>query len=211
MKRSFGEFGRGFALGLVVACVVPVAAGAQAPDQPALVPSRDVTVTYRLTGGNGGQTAEKMSIIYTKLGERVRLDYFHWMESKTPYTTLVFDRPANCDMAIMEERRSYVERDAAGVANPGIYLDKSMQFTRQGSASFAGTPCTEWSITAPGKPINWRNLCITDDGVPLRLAEAPPGTRALTAIEVSYGSPAESVFDAPADFTRLKTRPQPQR
>jgi hypothetical protein len=211
MKRSFCGFGRRYALGVVVACALPVGARAQAPEQPALVPSRDVTVTYRLTGGNGGQTAEKMSITYTKLGDRVRLDYYHWMESKTPYTTLVFDRPANRDIAIMEERRSYVERDAAGLANPGIYLDKSMQFTREGSASFAGTPCTEWSITAPGKPTIWRNLCITDDGVPLRLAEAPPGTRALTAIEVSYGSPAESVFDAPADFTRLKARTPPQR
>ena len=212
MQRSFWG-GSGLAVGaaLAIACCVPLGVSAQTPEQPVLAPTRDVTVTYRLTGGNTAKVAEKMSITFTKQGERVRLDYFHWVESKTPYTSLVFDRPANRDIAVMEERRGYVERDTVGLANPASYLNKSMQFTRLGTVTVAGTACTDWRVKAEEKASDGRTVCVTEDGVLLRLVAAPPGDQALTATEVSYGSPPDSIFEAPADFTRLKQRTPQQR
>lgn len=194
-----------------ICCGLPLVALAQTLEQPLLAPMRDVTVSYRMTGGSINKVAEKMSTTFTLNGERVRIDYFHWMESKTPYTSLVFDRPANRDIAIMEERRGYVERDTVGLSNPALYLDKTMQFTRVGSATVAGTACTDWTVKARDKANDGRTVCITDDGVLLRLVAPPPGNQALTAIEVKYGSPPESIFEVPADFTRLKPRTPAQR
>ena len=67
MQRKFrGGSGLGIGAALAIACCVPLGVSAKTPEQPVLAPTRDVTVTYRLTGGNTAKVAEKMSITFTK-------------------------------------------------------------------------------------------------------------------------------------------------
>ncbi|MEJ0020013.1 MAG: hypothetical protein WDN25_26390 [Acetobacteraceae bacterium] len=190
----------------MLACVgMPQGARGQAPDQPALLPSRDVTVTYRIDGvGLGG--AHKVQIAYTQGGARTRMDYYRWVEATVPFMALVYDRPANRAIAIMHERRSFVERRAADSRNPGAFLRPEMGFTRLGSATVADTPCTEWKLRLPGKPEDNGTACVTADGIVLRLLPAKAGQASMTAIAIADGAATTTAFAAPDGYTRETRR-----
>src|SRR5271166_2015594 len=73
----------------------PSGAYAQQADRPRFIPTDDVAVIYQLDGIGGADGPRKMQITYAEGGERVRIDYFRWLEAKYPYLALIFDRPAN--------------------------------------------------------------------------------------------------------------------
>lgn len=194
------------ATSVVVLLSIPASAGqAQPAESPIMLPTRDVVVSYRIDNRPSG-AAQKLEVAYSRSGERIRIDYFHWVESKSAYQSVVFDRPDNRIILVILESKAYIESPIGDSTNPGAFLKPGMRFTREGTATVANTPCTEWRTRQPDRNDDLGVACVAADGVVLRLAAARPTEPSLTALQVEYVSRPDTLFDAPAGFTRI-TRP----
>lgn len=178
-------------------------ATAQQPDHPAMLPTRDVTVTYRVDGVDLSG-AHKMQITYTRSGVRTRIDYFHWVEAKYPFVSLIFDRPANRSVMVMPEQKGYTLTTIGDTPNRAALLKPWMEFERKYESSIAKTSCTQWEIRRADRSDYLGGACVTNDGVVLHLTSNAPGDTPLTAISVSYGQAPEGFFLPPGEYTRLK-------
>jgi hypothetical protein len=189
---------------ILLLCPAMTAWGQQA-DHPFPLPKSEVAVTYRIDKGPA-DAPRKLQITYSDAGERVRLDYFRWVEAKVPYLTKIFDRPANRLITIYPERKAYIERAIADAGNPGTFFRENTIFRRLGNSVIANAQCTEWGVEVPGKGEPGDTACVTDDGIALRIASASPAFASLTAIAIHYASTPQSFFDPPAGF-RHETTP----
>ena len=176
-----------------------ISAWGQEVDHPLPLPKSEVAVVYRIDKGPT-DGAHKLRLMYSDVGERVRVDYFRWVEAQVPYRTSIFDRPADRLITIYPERKTYTERAIGDAGNPGRFFGENTIFTRRGNSVIANARCTEWGVQIPGKGEN--TVCVTDDGIALRIPSASPAFASLTAITISYGSPPEGFFDPPAGFRR---------
>ncbi len=176
---------------------------ARAQDKPVFLPSKAVAVVYRVAGGDMGQGAQKVQMTYAAGGQRMRMDYFRWVEAKYPFAALIVDRAADKVLAINGEARSYIERSAAGLKTPDMWFSgPQMHYTRGGIATIAGKSCSDWTIKSEEKNDPSGTVCITADGIILRILRAGASTPAMIALAVVYGTPPDDIFSAPADFTR---------
>ena len=187
--------------GVVALTWAAALAAAQGPDRPLTLPTGDVAVVYRFEGV-GEDIPHKLLVTYTGQGERVRIDYFRFFEAKSPYLSLIFDRPANRVISLHPESRSYLDRPIGTAANPGAMLPLDADFTRLGQAVVAHAQCIDWMVTNRDKPEDRATACVTEDGIMLRLASTKPKVVTLTATEIHYGPPAAGLFDLPPKFTR---------
>ena len=147
------------------------------------------------------RSPRKLQITYSDVGERVRVDYFRWVEAKVPYLTRIFDHPANRLITIYPERKMYAERAIGDAGNLGTFFRENTVFRRLGNSVIANAQCTEWGVDVPGgEPGD--TACVTDDGIALRIASASPSFVSLTAIAIHYGSPPQGFFDPPGGFRR---------
>ena len=178
-----------------------ISAWGQQADHPLSLPKGEVAVIYRLDKGPT-DGPHKLQLTYSDAGERVRADYFRWIEAKVPYLTRIFDRPADRLITIEPERKTYTERAIGNAGNPGTFFRENTIFTRLGNSVIANARCTEWGVQVPGKGEPGDTACVTDDGIALRIASASPAFATLTAITIRYGSPPEGFFDPPAGFRR---------
>jgi hypothetical protein len=186
-------------------CATP-RAWAQLPDHPLLLPKNDVAVVYQLDKVplNG---PHKMTVTYTEAGERVRVDFFRWIEAKHPYQSTIFDRRADRLITVQPERRAYLAVGIGSADNPGEFIKANMSaryLKPQGTTTVAHASCTEWVIDAHGKDNDGDTACFTDDGVLLRLASKRPSIPSLTAIDIHYGAPPDGTFDPPTGFRNEK-------
>jgi hypothetical protein len=181
-------------------CAATSAWGQQA-DHPLPLPKSEVAVIYRVDNGPA-DTPRKLQITYSDVGERVRVDYFRWVEAKVPYLTRIFDHPANRLITIYPERKTYAERAIGDAGNLGTFFRENTIFRRLGNSVIANAQCTEWGVEVPGKGEPGDAACVTDDGIALRIASASPSFVSLTAIAIHYGSPPQSFFDPPVGFRR---------
>jgi len=109
-------------LGLLVALTAILssarAAWAQQAEMPVLLPKSDVAVIYRFDRA-GLQDYHKWQITYGDGNQRVRFDYFRWVEAKYPFLTVIYDRPANRFITIHPENKTYSERPIGNAGNRG--------------------------------------------------------------------------------------------
>jgi hypothetical protein len=179
-----------------------VSAWGQQPDHPLPLPKSEVAVTYRIDKGpTNADAPRKLQLTYSDAGERVRVDYFRWVEAKVPYLTRIFDRPADRLITIYFERKAYTESAIGDAGNLGAFFKEYAIFTRLGNIVIANARCTEWGVRAPMGE-SGDTACVTDDGIALRVAKANPAFPTLTAITIHYGSPPEGFFDPPAGLRR---------
>ena len=178
--------------------LLPVAV-ARAADGPVLAPTRGVAVTYKLT--RPGQDAAKLQLTYDGKG-RVRLDSFRNSEATSPFTSLLFDPPADRVITLVPERHGYWQRDVGKLPNPGTFLNDKMNFTRIGTATIADTPCTDWQVS--NGPTFEGKACVTDDGVMLRAIRTKPSAQTMEALAVHYAPVPDDVFNPPADYQSLQ-------
>jgi hypothetical protein len=178
-----------------------MSAWGQQVDHPLPLPKSDVAVIYRIDKGPV-DAPRKLHIMYSDAGQRVRVDYFRWVEAKVPYLTRIFDRPADRLILIYPERKVYTESVIGNAGNPGMFFRENTIFGRLGNSKIANAQCTEWGVEVPGKGERGDTACITDDGIALRIASANPAFITLTAINVHYGSPPDGFLDPPAGFRR---------
>jgi hypothetical protein len=178
-------------------------APAQQSDRPLMLPTSDVVVVYRLDRGplDG---PHKLQATYSAQGQRVRLDYFRWVEAKVPFLIRIFDRPRDRQIVIYTERKTYTDQPIGNSPNPGAFLREDTVFTRQGRDTVAHAPCTQWRIDFRDRSSGGDSACVTDDGIALRLASASPDFASLIAISVHYETPSEAAYQPPPGF-----RPEP--
>jgi hypothetical protein len=161
---------------------------------PQMVPTRDVTVTYRLTGAGEGQT---MRMHHAAAQGLVRTDIpggIGWA---------VVDTRGGTGFMVMEPMRSIIAMPA-GQARPGA-PSPTARFARGGTARIAGLDCTLWNVEDQGRS---GQLCFTADGVMLRGTGAAGGQQGgIEATEVRFGAVDPALFQRPQGYQEMQAPP----
>lgn len=165
-----------------------------ADDRPLTVPTRDVDVTYAMTGldAQGKSVALTQRMRWDAEAGRLRVD------PPAGGVYMLMDYHAHRLMAVRDAQRSVLEMpaDAASVA-PG--LSRATSFQRQGDDTVAGLSCTDWVTQDSSGQATM--VCLTTDGVLLRAKNA---TRVLVeASSVTFGPIDPSVFQVPEGYRRF--------
>lgn len=170
-------------LAAALALAVPAAAAAQTA--PQVTPTRDVTVTYRVTGAGPVQSMRWSWLTGEQL---MRMDV-----EGNPGWLLINLRDESA-LVVMDQQRMAmrVPREQAAMLGPNA-LREQARFTRLGTATVAGVACTTWRVQAPQGD---GEACITEDGVLLR-GRGRQGQGDLEATEVRYGTTEAARFRVP--------------
>jgi len=160
-----------------------------AGDQPALAPSRDVTVTYHIIRAVAPGGPAKLTVMQSKGGTRMRIESYIFADGSVPYEGTIVDRSTGDVSMLVYARQIVVVSHPASFAVPGITMTPDMRFKRGEKRTIAGTVCTDWDVTPP-KSEGW-TACITGDGVVLRVAGAH---REMEATNVAYAPLLASTF-----------------
>jgi hypothetical protein len=183
-------------LAATAAAALLLAAPALAQDQPQMTPTRDVAVTYRVTGpatAGAGQLPE-LTMSWLAASGLLRMDIpgFGWT---------VVDQRNNRAFSVMEQMRMIMDVPP-GQVMPGGGLPPGASFRRDGTATVAGLSCTLWNYQdreSTGR------ACITNDGVMLR-GEGNRGGQSggLEALRVAYGPQDPSRFQRPQGYQTMQ-------
>ena len=166
-------------------------AAAHAGERPVTMPTRDVDVTYAMSGSTLTQR-----IRWAAADGRLRVD------PPRAGLYLVMDYHAKRLFAVRDAERAVLELNAGSVGVPGLGGEGT--YARGEVAQVAGLACTEWTTrdAAGGEA----EVCFTADGVML---QARRGERVLVeAARVTYGDIPPDVFQVPADYRRVLAKPQ---
>jgi hypothetical protein len=156
-------------------------------DEPLLLPTHDVDVTYRATAGT---QALQQRVRWSTAKQSMRID---------PPTTgvyVIIDYLTRRMSVVHDQEKSVVEMAApAGMAGvPGG--SPAGAFVRRGEAVVDGYDCVKWDTTdRVGKPAD---VCITSDGVLLQ-ANAQ-GRTLVSAVKVQYLPQDPALFRVPANY-----------
>lgn len=183
---------RHLAIGLLA--LLPVAAQAQ---QPAIFPTRDVTVTYRTSGGAQGPM--NVTMAFSAANNLMRID----VPGGGPMGAgwMLFDHRAGNARMVLDQQRMVMTMDGGMVPGGGGFRPSpEARFTREGSDRVLGTACTNWRIEDRG---NRARACLTDDGVMLRAQPETEGAGTLEATEIRYGAQDPARFTVPAGYQAM--------
>ena len=176
----------GFALLVAMGGVANAAAAA---DKPLLIPSRDVSVTYRTA--QGGQVLEQR-MRWSAQARRMRID------PPSAGMFVIIDYDARRIAIVRDPDRSVVEMDAPPTL-PGLGAPAAGHYSPGASDLVAGLRCMEWTIAAAAGPPT--SICVTSDGVVLRVRIG--GRVAATASDVTYGVQDAKLFRIPEGYARV--------
>ena len=172
--------------------VIALAGPALAQDRPPITPTRDVSVTYRVSGQ--GQSAEmRMSWLAARNMLRVDLPggVMGWM---------LVDQRAGTGVMIMDAQRMVMDLPAGQIPRAAMGAAANARFTREGPGRFANLDCTQWRTEDQGETAR---VCLTAEGVLLR-AESIGGQSAgggvLEATAVAFGAQDPARFQRPAGY-----------
>jgi hypothetical protein len=169
---------------IALAAWLLTAPAAVAQDQPKLLPTRDVDVTYNVTRPQQLPRRERARWLAGAHLERV---------DASGRSTTIFDRDARAVTLLTPANRTYRKLDGAprrpSEPEPGTILQ------RGNNAIVAGLPCTEWSWTEDGET---HTICMTADGVLLRLVV--DGHTFAEARSVKYAPQRAELFQVPPGY-----------
>jgi len=180
-------------LGLLLAALAGPAPAAE--ERPRFLPTRDVDVTYRITGGPSTGVELRLAWLANERKLRVEPPGPAWGILNLVSQQLTMVHPGT---------KSLLELPA-GTLPGGLSLPTEpppgAKFTRLGTRLVAGVSCTLWRfedarIGAAGQG----ETCLTEDGVMLR-SSGQQG--ALVAQRVNYARQDPSLFRPPADYRPL--------
>jgi len=161
------------------------ASAATTEDQPRLLPSRDVDITYDVTRPQQPKSRQRVRWLSSEHLERV---------DASGRSTTIFDRDAHAITLLTPATRTFRKLDhaprRASEPEPGAVLKRGED------AVVAGVPCTEWSWTDDTES---HTVCATGDGVILRLVV--DGQTFFEARSVKYGPQKAELFRVPPSYT----------
>jgi hypothetical protein len=159
-------------------------AAAKAEEQPKLLPTRDVDITYDVTRPQ-----------QPKIRERVRWlagDHLERVDGSGRSTT-IFDRNAHEVTLFTSVNRTYRKLEGAprrpSEPEPGAALNRGKD------AVVAGLPCTDWSWV---EDVETHTVCATADGVVLRVVV--DGQTFIEARSVKYAPQKADLFQVPRGY-----------
>lgn len=182
---------------ILAAAILLGAAPATAQDRPPLTPTRDVAVTYRVTGPAAQQGAPPIVVAWNAAAQLMRSEVpgMGWM---------VMDLRQGRGFMVMEQMRAIMDIPAGQMAQlPGH--SPSATFRREGTAMVAGLPCTLWRVQ-DGQ--SQGRSCITAEGVMLRAEGSHQGqSGGMEATQVSFAPQDAARFQRPQGFQALQGMP----
>jgi len=182
-------------LGLAAATL---ATPALAQDRPPLFPTRDVAVTYRVTGGP--QPVNEMSMSWHAAQQLMRVDLPGGLNF------MVADQQNQRGFMVMEAQRMVMDVPM-GQAAGHIQALQNARFTRMGQDRVVDTACTVWRYEGPSQN---GTACITEDGVMLRSDTAAQGRQVrMEAIRIAYGAQPLARYQRPQGYQAMQMPQMP--
>ncbi len=181
----------------VAAISLPVLTLAAASDRPALVPSREASVLYRVTNADAAPIEVRTTVAAG--GSPMRLD----MPDRT---YMLVDSAARRMAMVVPDEQVIVEIPYQDGPQTHFQLNERMRFTRRAPGTVATVRCTMWDVVVD----NARGtMCISDDGIMLRSSGVDEAGRRnlIEAVSVSYAPAPADEFVPPADFRRMVATP----
>ncbi len=181
----------------LAALILLAAAPAVAQDRPPMFPTRDVAVTYRVTGDTPQGQAANMTMSWLAAQQLMRSEVpgMGWM---------VADHRNQRAFMVVEQARMIMDlpmQQAMQQHGPS----SAASFRREGTATVAGLACTIWAYQDGG---NEGRACITQDGVTLRAEGASQGRRGgMEATQVAYGPQDPARFQRPQGYQAMQGMP----
>jgi hypothetical protein len=176
---------------LALAAALP-ALPALAQERPQLFPTRDVAVTYRVTGARAQAGLPAMTISWLAAQQTMRMDM-----GGMGY--LVADHRAQRGFMVMEQMRMLMDIPMEQ-ANTG--LPTRGQFSRTGSDTVAGHACNVWNFQDGN---DRGTACVTADGVMLRAQGTSGGeSGSMEATRVAYGAQDPARFRRPQGYQTMQ-------
>jgi hypothetical protein len=159
---------------------------ALAQDAPRLFPSRDVAVTYRVSGAGPMQ---EVTMAWAAAARLMRIEL-----PGMGYT--IADFAGQKGFMVMQIPQPMVMDIPMAQAAAHMRALETARFTRLGADRVAGIACTNWRHeSSQGSGTG----CFTDDGVLLRSQGAAQGMQGgLEALNVTYGAQDVARFQRPA-------------
>ena len=183
-------------LAAAVLCALPLAAAA-APDRPALTPTREASVLYRVV--NAGAAPVEVRVTAEAGGSPMRLDL-------PDRTYMLVDQAARSIAVVVPEEQTVLDVPYGDGPQTYFQLNDRMRFTRRAPGTVAAVRCTVWDVAVD----NARGtMCISDDGILLRSSGTDEAGRRnlIEAVSVSFAPAPAGEFVPPADFSRRPIDP----
>ena len=179
---------------LHAALLALAATTAQAQEKPPMFPTRDVAVTYRVTGAQAQAGVPGMTLSWLSAQQVMRMDM-------GPMGYMVADHRNQRGFMVIEAARMIMDipmAQAMQQAGPSA----TATYRRTGSDTVAGLACTVWSFQDGG---NTGNACITAEGVMLRAAGNSGGqSGGMEATQVAFGAQDPARFQRPQGFQSMQ-------
>ena len=170
----------------VITVALWVSADGPASNRPNLLPTRDVDLSYRVTGSSDKPVTQRVRWLAADHLQRI---------DGPGGVVILADRTTTYITILNQKNRSYVkiEEPAEGL----FRIDPSISLTRGSSGSVLALSCTEWTWnnTATNKA---RTVCLTDDGVVLRMTE--DDNVLLEALSIAYRHVDPATFRIPSNY-----------
>lgn len=180
---------------MLATLLVLAALPAAAQDRPPIIPTRDVAITYRVTGNAANQGGvQSLSMAWQAASQTMRMDMpgMGWM---------VADHRGQRAFMVMEQQRMVMELPMAQAMQQYGPSDRA-SYTREGTDTVAGLSCTIWRYQDGP---NQGRACVTADGVMLRAQGTHQGqSGGLEATRVTYGQQDPARFQVPAGYQRMQ-------
>lgn len=177
---------------LAAALIAALPLAAQAQDRPQIFPTRDVAVTYAVSGqGQGGE----LTMQWSAAQKLMRMN----MPGGVGY--MVADHQNQRGFMVMEAMRTIMDVPMQQAA--GMQRDmENARFTRGGTEKIAGTDCTVWRYQGQAQS---GEACITADGVMLRAEGNAQGQQGrMQAVRVAYGAQDPAQFRRPQGYQSMQ-------
>jgi hypothetical protein len=174
-----------------------LASPALAQDRPPLMPTRDVAVTYRVTGAGAQQGMPPMVVSWNASRGLMRSEMpgMGWM---------VVDTRGGSGFMVMEPMRAIMDVPPGQVNQALTHSDKAT-FRREGTATVAGLACTIWAVQ---EGASQGRSCITAEGVMLRAEGTHQGqSGGMEATQVSFGPQDPARFQRPQGYQSMQGMP----
>jgi len=164
---------------------------------PRLVPTHDVTVTYNVHPRDHAPLEVRVSIAAG--GTRLRIT------AQDLPTAFLVDRRDHVATILLPMLKMFTTVPI-GDYDPQTTILRNAHFERNGTATIAGYPCTNWKAISPQGSAA---ACITDDGVILRgrATNHHGEIGAVMASTVEYGAIPPEVFQRPRGFSNAGNLP----
>jgi hypothetical protein len=165
------------------------------PARPPLLPTRDVTVAYRVEAA--GRPAEMLTVAFAGDGTRLRATLSGWPGA------LLVDRRSHTALLVVDAAGLYTPLPGGGHELDDFLLEPGMRFERGREERVLGLACTDWRVQAAQ---GIAAACVTADGVILRGQGTDRHGRqgSLTATEVRYATLPPGTFAPPPGFHEMR-------